>query len=216
MQVVEYKGDTYPYFQTIGNASQFAIPFAKYVCSGSGYDIGCMKQEWAFPGATPIDLDFDDPWHADNLPPSLVDYIFSSHCLEHVPDWVETMNYWYECIKPGGTLFLYLPDYSQKYWRPWNNRRHKHCFKPDRVCERIVHQCARDIFSNESNNRASASQMSRFFFLIGEVAVDLLLHTEELSVKAKKLRLKAQETREARREDAKRNGEEDSGIWAKN
>ena len=91
----------------------------------------------------------------------------------------------------------------------------KHCFKPDRVCERIVHQCARDIFSNESNNRASASQMSRFFFLIGEVAVDLLLHTEELSVKAKKLRLKAQETREARREDAKRNGEEDSGNMGK-
>ena len=106
MQVVEYKGDTYPHFQTIGNASQFAIPFAKHVCSGSGYDIGCMKQEWAFPGATAIDLDFDDPWHADNLPSVQVDYIFSSHCLEHVPDWVETMNYWYECIKPGGTLFL--------------------------------------------------------------------------------------------------------------
>ena len=93
MQVVEYRGDVYPQFQTVGNASQFAIPFAKHVCNGKGYDIGCMKPEWAFPGATPIDLDFDDPWHADNLPPVPVDYIFSSHCLEHVPDWVETMNY---------------------------------------------------------------------------------------------------------------------------
>ena len=60
MQVVEYKGDLYPHFQTIGNASQFAIPYAQHVCKGKGYDIGCMKQEWAFPGATPIDLDFDD------------------------------------------------------------------------------------------------------------------------------------------------------------
>ena len=34
MQVVDYKGDTYPHFQTIGNASQFAIPFAMHVCNG--------------------------------------------------------------------------------------------------------------------------------------------------------------------------------------
>ena len=131
MQVVEYKKNWYPKFQTEGNASQFAIPFAKHVCSGVGYDIGCMKPEWAFPGATPIDLDFDDPWDADNLPPDPVDYIFSSHCLEHVPDWVATMNYWYDNLKKGGTLFLYLPDFSQVYWRPWNNRKHRHVFTPE-------------------------------------------------------------------------------------
>ena len=105
MQVVEYEGDLYPYFQTIGNASQFAIPFAKHVCNGSGYDIGCMKQEWAFPGSTAIDLNFDDPWHADNLPEGLVDYIFSSHCLEHVPHWVNTMDYWFNNLKVGGVYF---------------------------------------------------------------------------------------------------------------
>ena len=60
MQVIEYRGKKYPEFQCQGNASQFAIPFAKHVCKGSGYDIGCMKIEWAFPGATPIDLEFDD------------------------------------------------------------------------------------------------------------------------------------------------------------
>lgn len=130
MQVVEYKKNWYPKFQTEGNASQFAIPFAKHVCSGVGYDIGCMKPEWAFPGATPIDLDFDDPWDADNLPPVQIDYIFSSHCLEHVPDWVATMDYWYDNLKKEGTLFLYLPDFSQVYWRPWNNRKHKHVLTP--------------------------------------------------------------------------------------
>ena len=130
MQVVEYKKNWYPKFQTEGNASQFAIPFAKHVCSGVGYDIGCMKPEWAFPGATPIDLDFDDPWDADNLPPVQIDYIFSSHCLEHVPDWVVTMDYWYDNLKKEGTLFLYLPDFSQVYWRPWNNRKHKHVLTP--------------------------------------------------------------------------------------
>ena len=48
---IEYKGDKYPSFQTIGNASQFAIPFAKHFCKGFGYDIGCMKKEWSYPGS---------------------------------------------------------------------------------------------------------------------------------------------------------------------
>lgn len=131
IKTIEYEGDSYPEFQCRGNASQFAIPFAKYVCEGFGYDIGCMKEEWAFPGAKTIDLSFDDPWDADNLPPEEPDYIFSSHCLEHVPHWVNTMDYWYDRLKVGGTLFLYLPDYSQKYWRPWNNRQHNHVFTPE-------------------------------------------------------------------------------------
>ena len=82
----------------------------------------------------------------------------------------------------------------------------KHSYKPDRLCERIVHQCARSIFASENNTSASASELSRFFFLIGEIAVDLLLHTEELSVKAKKLRVKAQEVREERSQMATEGG----------
>jgi hypothetical protein len=27
--------------------------------------------------------------------------------------------------------FLYLPDFSQVYWRPWHNKKHKHCFTPE-------------------------------------------------------------------------------------
>ena len=50
-----------------------------------------------FPNSVPIDLSFDNEWEANNLPPNVEpDYIFSSHCLEHVPDWVATMDYWYE------------------------------------------------------------------------------------------------------------------------
>ena len=108
MQVLDYKGDKYPHFQSIGNASQFAIPYAKHFCEGYGYDIGCMKEEWSFPGSHPIDLDFDDPWDANNLPSPNVDYIFSSHCLEHVDDWVETLLYWTEKLRQRGTLFLSL------------------------------------------------------------------------------------------------------------
>ena len=34
IKVVEYKNDTYPFFQTEGNASQFAIPYAQKICQG--------------------------------------------------------------------------------------------------------------------------------------------------------------------------------------
>lgn len=161
MQVIEYKGDKYPHFQSIGNASQFAIPYAKHFCEGTGYDIGCMKLEWAFPGATAIDLNFDDPWHANNLPDGKVDYIFSSHCLEHVLDWVGTLLYWTEKIRSGGTLFLYLPHYDQKYWRPWNNRRHVHAFYPEMIVDFMQDNGYTNVFSSQRD-------LNHSFIVVGE------------------------------------------------
>jgi len=131
IEEIEFNGKKYPMFQSQGNASQFAIPFAKHFCYGDGYDIGCNRDEWKFPGAQAIDLIIDDKYDAFNLPDREVDYIFSSHCLEHLVDWVEAANLWTSKIKDGGTLFLYLPDYSQEYWRPWNNRKHVNVLTPE-------------------------------------------------------------------------------------
>ena len=130
MELINFNNINYPAFQATGNAAQFAIPYAKHLCRGKGVDIGCMKKEWSYPGSTPIDLSFDDEWDAMNLPEYNLDYIFSSHCLEHLDDWVAAMNYWYNYLKPSGILFLYLPDRSQEYWLPWNNLKHKHSFDP--------------------------------------------------------------------------------------
>ena len=93
--IIEYKGNTYPAFQAEGNAAQFAIPYAKHVCIGKGVDVGCNRLEWSYPGSIPVDpiingysaLEF--PNDANEL-----DYIFSSHCLEHVEDWVGVLDYW--------------------------------------------------------------------------------------------------------------------------
>lgn len=131
MKTLIFNGDTYPFFQSEGFAAQFAIPFAKHICKGEGYDIGCAKKEWSLPGSTPIDLLFEDSWDAMKLPDKLVDYIFSSHCLEHLNDWVRVLDYWTSKIKSGGHIFLYLPHKDQKYWRPWNNTKHMHMFTPE-------------------------------------------------------------------------------------
>lgn len=146
IQTVSFKGQQYPKFQTEGNASQFAIPYAKHVCKGNGYDIGCMKREWAFPGATPIDIVFDDPWDATHLPEKNVDFIFSSHCLEHLQNWVDVLDYWYSCLGDVGVLFLYLPDYSQEYWRPWHNRKHLNIFTPTIIKDYMEHKQFKNVF----------------------------------------------------------------------
>jgi predicted SAM-dependent methyltransferase len=146
IETIEYKNKIYPLFQTKGNASQYAIPFAKQVCIGEGYDIGCMKKEWSFPGSIAIDTSFNDGYHATNLPKKDVDYIFSSHCLEHITDWVDVMDYWYDHLKIGGTLFLYLPDYSQVYWRPWNNTKHKNIFTPEIIKDYMLHKSYKNVF----------------------------------------------------------------------
>lgn len=131
MNVIEFKNIKYPAFQAEGNASQFAIPFAKHFCSGKGYDIGFSKEEWKLPGAIGIDSNLCNGYDANNLPDEKVDYIYSSHCLEHVDNWIKTLEYWMNKVKTGGIIFLYLPDSSQKYWRPWYNRKHKHILSPE-------------------------------------------------------------------------------------
>jgi len=78
----------------------------------------------------PIDPLIDKRFDAYNLPPTVVDYIFSSHCLEHLNDWVGALDYWATKIKKAGILFLYLPHPAQRYWRPWNNRKHIHSLNP--------------------------------------------------------------------------------------
>lgn len=130
IEIIGFEDQIYPKFQSTGFSARFAFPFAKEVCHGKGYDIGCNRLEWCYPGAIPIDP-LLNRWDAMDLPPGQVDYIFSSHCLEHLDNPWRALEYWKETLKNEGVLFLYLPDFSQKYWRPWNNKKHKSIFTPE-------------------------------------------------------------------------------------
>lgn len=140
--------ETYPLFQTSGFAARFAFPFAKEVCKGIGLDVGTGKDEWCFPGALPIDPKINQ-WDAMNIPKVASgggwDYIFSSHCLEHLDRWVDVLDYWFTHLRDGGVLFLYLPDQSQKYWLPWNNRKHVSVFTPE-IIQWYLHTKAKKVF----------------------------------------------------------------------
>jgi len=149
IKTIQYKEHTYPSFQSEGNAAQFAIPYAKHVCIGTGVDIGCNRLEWSFPGSLPVDPIINE-YDALNFPYENLDYIFSSHCLEHLYDWVSVLDYWTSKLKVGGVLFLYLPDYSQEYWKPWNNRKHLNIFSPTII---------KDYFEDRNYNTIFTSQV---------------------------------------------------------
>lgn len=148
IETVEFRGKEYPKIVAEGHHSQYIIPTAKKFCTGEGYDIGCNREEWAFPGAKMIDLTLDDEWNAYNLPDKKVDYIFSSHCLEHLPNYMEALEYWTFRIKKGGTLFLYLPHEDCEYWKPWYmpTKKHLHQFNADQIVEIMGYLGFKNIF----------------------------------------------------------------------
>lgn len=130
----EYKGEKYPEYIKHGNACQFIAPTALKFCTGKGLDVGAG--EWPLPGATAVDLSYN--CDAMYLPGSDWDYIFSSHCLEHLPDYVGALAHWFDKLRPGGLVFLYLPHPDMRYWRPENNRKHLHVFHPEDVAQALV------------------------------------------------------------------------------
>jgi predicted SAM-dependent methyltransferase len=160
IETITFKNESYPKFQSQGNAAKFALPFAMEVCKGVGFDIGCNRPEWAFPGAVKIDPVLND-WNAFNLPAYKVDYIFSSHCLEHLEKWTDALDNWYNHLKDGGVMFLYLPDFSQKYWRPWHNRKHVIAFTPEIIKAYFEDKGFKNIF-------CSGVDLNNSFMIMGE------------------------------------------------
>jgi len=163
IEIINFKNKIYPKFQSEGNAAQFAIPYAKHVCKGKGVDVGCNRIEWSFPNSIPVDPAINPQYDALNFPPGAheLDYIFSSHCLEHLYDWVDVLDYWTYKLKSSGTLFLYLPDYSQEYWKPWNNRKHLNIFTPEIISDYMIDNGYKNIFKSEVD-------LNNAFMVIGE------------------------------------------------
>ena len=125
----EYKGALYPDYIRCGNACRFIQRAALAFCRGHGVDVGAG--DWPLPGAIPVDL--KSGGEAMALPAGRFDYVFSSHCLEHLADPVGALLHWKSRLRPGGCLFLYLPHPDMVYWRPQHNRKHLHSWRPKQL-----------------------------------------------------------------------------------
>lgn len=87
--------------------------FDKYMF-GKGLDIGFKGDN---PNAKPIlesaiGIDLGYPaYDGLHLPfmDDTQDYVYSSHCLEHISDWFTAIKEWYRVTKPGGYIVTIVP-----------------------------------------------------------------------------------------------------------
>ena len=113
-----YKGSFYPDYLTLGGASHAIFREALKFCRGQGIDVGAGL--WPLPGAIPVDV-----WRGPGVERSAadfedgsLDYVFSSHCLEHISNWREPLMEWVGKLKAHGIIFLYLPHPDCAIWHP--------------------------------------------------------------------------------------------------
>jgi len=114
----EYRSKFYPDYLHVGGACHAVFREALKFCQGIGIDIGAGL--WPLPGAIPVDV-----WRGPGALRSLedfaegsLDFVFSSHCLEHNADWKPVLNEWTSKLNRNGVLFLYLPHPECGIWEP--------------------------------------------------------------------------------------------------
>lgn len=85
----------------------------KFYAKGNGIDMGCGKFKIGAFG-----LDKDKTVKPDlvseldnvNLPENSLDYIVSSHAIEHARSTLDALREWHRLLKKGGVLALTVPD----------------------------------------------------------------------------------------------------------
>jgi SAM-dependent methyltransferase len=103
--------------------------FDKYM-SGKGLDIGFAgyteNTKPILPNTIGVDLNYPG-YDGKTLPfeSESQDYLYSSHCLEHVSDRINTIKEWYRVVRKGGHLIIVVPHrdlYERKTELPshWN------------------------------------------------------------------------------------------------
>ncbi len=135
-----YEDEFYPDYLTVGGNTYAIRRIAMKYCKGQGLDIGAGY--WPLPGGVPIDIELG-PGTAnkiEEIQANSQDYVFSSHCLEHILEWEKALDTWISKLRPGGILFLYLPHPSCKLWHmsnPFMKNIHKWVPDPETVSKAI-------------------------------------------------------------------------------
>jgi SAM-dependent methyltransferase len=102
----------------------------KAIFFGRGIDIGCGPDP-VMPDCRRFDLEDGDANEVSIYVQEQFDYVYSSHCLEHMHKPAMTILDWWKLVKPGGYLFILVPDedlYEQGVFPSRFNDDHKATF----------------------------------------------------------------------------------------
>lgn len=97
---------------------------------GDGLDIGCGPDP-IVPGVRAFDVGDGDANEILHHVSGSFDFVFSSHCLEHMRDPADALRQWWQLVRPGGLLIVIVPDedlYEQGYFPSLFNSDHKATF----------------------------------------------------------------------------------------
>jgi SAM-dependent methyltransferase len=83
--------------------------FELSMLEGSGIDIGCGSDP-VTPRVRRFDVADGDANDITRYVKDQFDFVFSSHCLEDMRNPAVAIQQWWELVKPGGVLFLIVPD----------------------------------------------------------------------------------------------------------
>jgi SAM-dependent methyltransferase len=120
--------------------------FYKRYMSGQGLDIGYKGDVKdavpVLPNAIGVDTDYPGydgivlPFKQESM-----DFVYSSHCLEHIPESIASIKDWFRVIKIGGYLIITVPHqylYEKKIKLPSNwNFGHRRFYMPDTLLMEI-------------------------------------------------------------------------------
>jgi predicted SAM-dependent methyltransferase len=141
------------------------VPFTR----GKGIDVGCGPHK-AFPHFIGVDSCKDTELFNIEMKPDVVcedactldfvdnetlDFVFSSHLLEHIEDTRAALTEWWSKIKTGGYLVLYLPhrDLYPRIGTPGSNPDHKHDFHPDDIRNAMMEVSGWDLVLEETRDQ---------------------------------------------------------------
>ncbi len=105
-------------------------PLETAILTGKGIDIGCGPD----PVTTDVkhfDLADGDANHITQHVREQFDFVYSSHCLEHMRDPRRALLEWWKLVRPGGYLIFIVPDedlYEQGVFPSRFNPDHKSTF----------------------------------------------------------------------------------------
>lgn len=105
-------------------------PIEQAVLQGSGIDIGCGPDP-VFPQVRRFDVADGDANHITRHVREQFDFVYASHCLEHMHEPRKAVLEWWQLVKPGGHLFFTVPDedlYEQGVFPSRFNADHKATF----------------------------------------------------------------------------------------
>lgn len=116
------------------------------ITRGCGLDIGYAGYEFDIVPILPnaIGIDFNYPGYDGKTLPfsdNSQDYVYSSHCLEHITDYKSTIQEWFRVVKKHGHIIIVVPHrdlYEKKLQLPsiWNAD-HKRFYTPASLLKEV-------------------------------------------------------------------------------